>query len=136
MIIRTYSELKTLRTFEDRFQYLKLSGDVGDFTFGGHRYLNQMLYKLPEWKDIRRKVIIRDEGCDLAHPDYLIGGNIYIHHMTPITIEDILERNPCVFDLNNLISCSLSTHNAIHYGDISPREEWKERTKYDTCPWR
>ena len=137
MSTKTYLELMKLPSFEERFEYLKLSGEVGSETFGGHRYLNQWLYKLPEWRSTRREVIIRDNGFDLGHPDFPIGGNIYVHHINPITIEDILERRRCVFDLNNLISTSFDTHNAIHYGieDI-PITTFKERSKYDTCPWR
>lgn len=134
---KSYSELITIPSFEERFDYLKLSGSVGDETFGGHRYLNQWLYKLTEWKSVRREVIVRDNGFDLAHPDYLIGGNIYVHHINPITIEDILEKRRCVFDLDNLISTSFETHNAIHYGasDV-PVVTVTERQRYDTCPWR
>lgn len=137
-IIRLYSELIEIPTFEERFDYLKLSASVGDVTFGGHRYLNQMLYSFPEWKRIRREVILRDEGFDLAHPDFPIRGNIYVHHLNPITADDILERRSCVFDLENLVSTSFDTHNAIHYGDerlIADRVP-VERKKNDTCPWR
>lgn len=137
-IIRTYSELITIPTFEERFQYLKLNGIVGDFTFGGHRQLNQMLYKMPEWKKVRREVILRDEGFDLAHEDFPILGNIYVHHMNPITIDDILERRSCVLDPENLISASLFTHNAIHYGTDEDIKCFiiTERKRNDTCPWR
>lgn len=134
---KTYSELITISSFEERFEYLSLSGIVGDITFGGHRYLNQKLYQSPEWKCIKSKVILRDNGCDLAHEDYPIEGHIYIHHINPISIEDILERRSCVFDLENLISTSSITHNAIHYGseELLPRGPIV-RTKNDTCPWR
>lgn len=134
---KTYSELIKLETFEERFLYLSLTGIVGETTFGGHRYLNQILYKTDEWKSTRREVIYRDGGYDLAHEDYLIVGSIYIHHINPITIDDILERRPCVFDLENLISTSFKTHNAIHYGslDLLPKGPAK-RTKNDTCLWR
>lgn len=135
--IKSYLELIELPSFEDRFEYLKLSGEVGSQTFGGHRYLNQWLYKLPEWRSTRREIIIRDSGFDLGHPDFPIGGNIYVHHINPITIDDILEKRICVFDLNNLISVSFKTHNAIHYGvEEVPVVSIIERTKYDTCPWR
>lgn len=136
-ITKSYLELIKIPTFEERFEYLRLSGEVGDRTFGGHRYLNQWLYKLSEWKSTRREVIIRDNGFDLAHPDFPISGNIYVHHINPITIDDILEKRRCVFDLNNLISVSFKTHNAIHYGvEGIPIVSSTERTKYDTCPWR
>ena len=137
IIYKTYSELIKLETFEERFSYLSLSGIVGETTFGGHRYLNQILYQKDEWKATRREVIYRDGGNDLAIENHPISGSIYIHHINPITIDDILERRPCVFDLENLISTSFKTHNAIHYGteDLIPRGPAK-RTKNDTCPWR
>lgn len=134
---KRYSELITLPTFEERLNYLKLNGVVGDPTFGGHRYLNQALYQCYEWKAARREAIIRDNGCDLAVPGYLIGGPIYIHHINPITIDDVTERRPCVFDLDNLVCVSFKTHNAIHYRGNDPTDQLpKERTKNDTCPWR
>lgn len=134
---KTYSELIKISSFEDRFKYLSLSGTVGETTFGGHRYLNQILYQTDKWKSVRRKVIIRDNGCDLAHKDYVISGSIYIHHIKPITIEDILEERSSVFDLENLISTSFRTHNAIHYGseNLLP-EKYTERKQNDTCLWR
>lgn len=136
-IIKCYSELMKISKFEDRFEYLKLNGFVGDTTFGGRRYLNQILYKTSEWKNIRREVIIRDDGYDLGHEDYPIVGHIYIHHINPITIDDILERRHCVFDLENLISTSHKTHNAVHYGNEEqlPKGPAK-RSKNDTCLWR
>lgn len=137
MAIKRYSELIQIPTFEERFEYLKLNGIVGDFTFNGHRYLNQRLYRSNEWKPIRRRVIIRDQGCDLAQEGYEIAGQILIHHINPITIDDIVERRPCVFDLENLVCTSLNTHNAIHYSDeeILPKG-LIIRTKNDTCLWR
>lgn len=134
---KTYSELSTINTFEDRLKYLMLNGRVSDLTFNGHRYLNQRLYKCQEWKDIRKRVIIRDNGCDLACDGYEIINGMSVHHINPITIEDILERRPCVFDLENLITVSFSTHNAIHYGveDQFPKG-MVVRTKNDTCLWR
>lgn len=133
---RSYSELIAIESFKDRLTYLREKGLVGDQTFGGHRYLNQMLYCCPEWRSIRRKVILRDGGLDLAHPDYLIGGRIYVHHMNPITVEDILNRSRKVFDMENLVSCSFDTHNAIHYGSDIPKESFAIRKENDTCPWR
>lgn len=134
---KSYSILIRFNNFEDRFEYLSLLGLVGDITFGGHRYLNQMLYQSEEWKSTRREVILRDKGCDLAHGDFPINGSIYIHHINPITIDDILERHPCVFDLDNLICTSFKTHNAIHYGRIDELSRGLvERRKNDTCPWR
>lgn len=134
---KSYSELIEKDSFEDRFDYLSLIGYVGETTFGGHRYLNQMLYQSEKWKRTRREIILRDNGCDLAHEDYIIHGSIYIHHINPITIDDILKERPCVFDLENLICTTFRTHNAIHYGskDLLPRGP-ANRKKNDTCPWR
>lgn len=134
---KRYSELVLIPSFIDRYEYLKIGGSVGYSTFGSHRYLNQMLYKCEDWKLTRRDVIIRDNGCDLGDPDHPILGMILVHHIEPITIDDIISRRPCVFDLDNLISTSLNTHNAIHYGDknLLPTN-YVERTKNDTCPWR
>lgn len=135
--MRTYSELILLPTFEERFQYLKLGGTVGQITFGYERYLNQLLYSSDEWKRCRRKVIIRDLGCDLACEGYELQDKILIHHMNPITVDDILQRNPRVFDLENLICTSHNTHNAIHYGDESLLLRAPIiRTKNDMCPWK
>ena len=136
--IRTYSELITLPTFEDRYEYLKLNGKIGEETFGFDRYINQQLYQRSQkWKSIRDKVIIRDNGCDLSMEGYEIWGKIIIHHMNPITIEDIERESNFVFNPEYLISTSLNTHNAIHYGDENLLIKAPiERTKYDTCPWR
>lgn len=134
---KTYSELIKIKSFEDRFEYLSLHGIVGKETFGGYRHINQVLYQTDKWKSTRREVIFRDNGCDLAHLDFLIHGSIYIHHLNPITIDDILEERPCVFDLENLVSTTFRTHNAIHYGtkDLLPKAP-VERRKNDTCLWR
>lgn len=136
--IRTYSELITLPTFEDRYEYLKLNGKIGEETFGFDRYINQQLYQRSQkWKSVRDKVIIRDNGCDLSMEGYEIWGKIIIHHMNPITIEDIERESDFVFNQEYLISTSLNTHNAIHYGDENLLIKAPiERTKYDTCPWR
>lgn len=135
--IRTYSELITIPTFEERFEYLKLNGSVGLETFGRDRYLNQILYNSPEWRRFRPEIIVRDNGCDLACEGYEIFGKILIHHINPITAQDILNRNPKVFDPENVITTVHNTHNAIHYGDenlliTAPIE----RSRNDTCPWR
>ena len=114
---RTYNELILLQTFEERFDYLRLNGQCSEITFGGHRLLNQMLYRSPQWQEVRRRVIIRDNGCDLGIKDRPINDQILIHHINPITIEQVTNFDPCIFDLNNLISVSKKTHNAIHYGD-------------------
>lgn len=134
---KRYSELITISTYEERFKYLQLKGAVGNDTFGYDRYLNQILYNSPEWKRLRNQIIIRDNGRDLGCEGYEIYGRILIHHMNPITVEDIVSRDPIVFDPENLICVSHNTHNAIHYGDenlliMAP----VERTKNDTCPWR
>ena len=134
---KTYSELITLPTFIDRFRYLQLGGQVGVETFGYDRYLNQMLYRTTEWKRFRNEIIIRDNGCDLACEGYEIIGKILIHHINPISVEDVLLRDTKVFDPENVISTTLNTHNAIHYGDESLLiTEPIERKPNDTCPWR
>lgn len=137
MIPRTFSELSKLKTFEDRFQYLRLDGIVGEETFGFDRYLNQILYQSNEWKRCRRDIIIRDNGCDLGCEGFEVHGRILIHHINPITVDDIVKRNPKVFDPENLILTSHNTHQAIHYGneDLLIRAP-VERSKNDTCPWR
>lgn len=134
---RTYLELITLKTLHERYEYLKLSSSVGAETFGPNRYLNQVLYTSPEWKRLRSKVIVRDEGCDLGCSEYPIHGKIYIHHINPISIEDIKHRSASLFDMNNLICVSFDTHQAIHYGDsnLLPKE-LITRTQNDTIPWR
>lgn len=137
MNIRTYSELVKMDSFEERFEYLKLNGEVGKETFGFDRYLNQAFYKSPEWRAVRDKVIIRDCGCDLAMTGYEIRGKILIHHMNPITKEDILRRSEFLLNPEYLICTIKSTHDAIHYGDESLLMKAPiERTKNDTCPWR
>lgn len=135
--IRTYSELIRLPTFEERYRYLRLSGSVGRETFGFDRYLNQIFYRSPEWRSVRDFVIVRDNGCDLGIDGREIHERIIIHHMNPITIEDIERRSDYLLDPEFLISTIHSTHNAIHYGDeslliLAP----VERSPYDTCPWR
>lgn len=135
--MRTYTELCTLKTFEERYEYLKLGGAVGKETFGFDRYLNQALYQSPEWKQIRRKVILRDDGCDLGLRYYPIGYKIYIHHMNPITQVDILERSDILLNPEYLICVSHRTHNAIHYGDSSLLPQAPiERRPNDQVPWR
>lgn len=139
MIIRTYSELITLPTFEERFEYLRLGGKVGEDTFGFDRYLNQMFYRSDYWRDIRDEVIIRDHGCDLGVLEREIpeGVNILVHHMNPITKYDILNKTVYLVEPEYLISTIDITHRAIHYGDSSLLiSNPIERKKYDTCPWR
>lgn len=135
MILKTYSELSKLKTFEDRFQYLRLDGIVGEETFGFDRYLNKILYQSDEWKRCRRDIIIRDNGCDLGCEGFEVHGRILIHHINPITVDDIVNRNPKVFDPENLILTSHNKHQAVHYGneDLLIRAP-VERSKNDTCP--
>ena len=136
-MIRTYSELITLPTFEERYQYLRLDGTVGTETFGFDRYLNQVFYRSQRWKSIRDFVIIRDNGCDLGVEGHTIHGKILIHHMNPITIEDIEKESDFLIDPEYLISTILNTHNAIHYGDESLLITAPVvRSRNDTCPWR
>ena len=136
MSFKRYSELIELPSFKERYEYLKLGGVVGNTTFSGHRYLNQRLYRSPEWKKIRDLVIIRDNGFDMACDGYPIVGKVLVHHMNPITIGDIVEGNPLVFDMENLICVSSDTH-AIHYGDADLLQgDPIVRTKNDTCLWR
>lgn len=137
MSIKCYSELITLPTFIERYRYLKIGGRVGAATFGHDRYLNQLLYHSGEWLEFRDSIIIRDKGCDLAVPEFELHERILVHHIDPITVEDVLNRHPKVFDPENTISTSLNTHNAIHYGDESKLAILPiERTPNDTCPWR
>ena len=135
--IKTYSELIMIPTFEDRYEYLKLGGQVGVETFGFDRYLNQAFYKSDEWLSVRDYVIARDNGCDLGVEGYEIYGRILIHHMNPITKEDILQRSKFLLDPEYLITTVKRTHDAIHYGNDSIIFEAPiERRKNDTCPWR
>ena len=137
MVIKTYSKLITLPTFEERYEYLKLGGKVGEYTFGFDRYLNQMFYKTEEWIRIRNQVIVRDNGCDLGIEGREIYGRIIVHHMNPITMTDLINRSPLILDPEYLISTVKSTHDAIHYGDINSLiKDPIERSKNDTCPWR
>lgn len=137
MTIRTYSELSAIQTYEGRFDYLKLSGKVGAETFGRDRFLNQMLYSSSKWKSLRDKVIIRDNGFDMGLEGYEIAGKILIHHMNPITIEDIMSESAYVFNPEFLISVAYNTHNAIHYGDKSllVPSSFVERKPGDTKLW-
>ena len=136
-IIRCYSELIELPTFEDRYFYLKLDGRVGEETFGFDRYLNQIFYKSDEWLSVRDRVIVRDLGCDLGIKDREIHGRIMVHHMNPITKEDILSKSKYLLDPEYLICTTKNTHDAIHYSDDSILiKELINRTKNDTCPWR
>ena len=136
--IKTYSELVTFPTFEERFKYLKLSdGRVGEDTFGYDRYLNQQFYKTREWRNLRDSLIVRDNGCDLGVDGYEIYGRIIIHHLNPISKNDILYRTDFLTNPEYLICTTHNTHNAIHYGDENLLAKGPiERTVNDTCPWR
>lgn len=140
-MMKTYSELVRFETFEERLDYLYLGDNkIGDTTFGGHRYLNQDLYRSAEWARARRNVIVRDMGCDMGLSDFPIPNRskIIIHHINPISIQDLLDHNPMVFDLDNLISVSFNTHQMIHYGTESRRNLMKldgNRSPNDTKLW-
>lgn len=135
--LRTYSELKQLKTFEERYEYLKLEGQVGADTFGFDRYLNQVFYKSPEWQSVRNEVIVRDHGCDLGIEGREIHTKILVHHMNPISKEDILQRSDILLNPEYLITTVKRTHDAIHYGDADTLiKDPIERTANDTCPWR
>lgn len=137
MNAKSYSELSKLDTFEERFRYLQLKGAVAEETFGFDRYLNQKFYNSKEWKSIRDFVILRDNGCDLGIDGYEIYGKILIHHMNPIRIKDIENSSDFLMDPEYLITTTLHTHNAVHYGDESLiLTAPVERSKNDTCPWR
>lgn len=137
MLLKSYRNLILLPTILDRFEYLRIKANVGDPTFGFDRFINQDFYQSREWRQVRMKVIARDEGCDLGMPDYPIGGKVIIHHINPITADDIENASDLLFDLDNLICVSESTHNAIHFGDetLLPAEPIIRRPG-DTCPWR
>lgn len=135
--MRTYSELILLPTFEERFEYLRLSGSVGAKTFGSDRYLNQLFYNSEVWKAVRRKIIIRDDGCDLAMDGYEIADRIIIHHMNPITLEELVHGSNSVIDPEFLICVSYRTHRAIHYSDAKQTPQVPiQRHPGDTVPWR
>lgn len=136
---KMYTDLIKLNTFEKRFEYLRLKGKVGKETFGVDRYLNQLLYSSTNWKQFRNRIILRDKGCDLAFPNYEIHDRIYIHHINPITIEDVENNSPSIFDPDNVVCCSFDVHNAIHFNKdllglrtVIP----VERKPNDTCLWK
>lgn len=136
-MIRTYQELRRLRTFEERFDYLRLRGSLGKETFGYDRYLNQRFYRSTEWRRVRREVIIRDNGCDLGVDGYGIHTGLFIHHMNPITAQDLSNQNPDILDSEFLITVTHDTHNAIHYGqDPLQNHTLIVRTPNDLAPWR
>ena len=136
-MIRCYNDLIQLKTFEERFQYLKIHGKVGEETFGLDRYINQQLYKSQKWRSTRSRIIIRDDGCDLGIDGRQLDDYIVVHHMNPIALEDIEEERDIVFDPDYLICCSTRTHRAIHFGDenLLIRDPVVRRPN-DTCLWR
>lgn len=136
--IKTYSELIQIPSFIERYRYLRLGGKAGEITFGNERYLNQVFYRSPEWKRFRREILIRDEGCDLGVEGYSIIGTPIIHHLNPITMDDITNRTEAILDPENVITVSIRTHNAIHYGDeeLLTIDDIIERKPNDTIPWR
>lgn len=137
-ILKRYSELILLPTFKERYEYLKLGGIIGSETFGFDRYLNQSFYKTKEWESIRNYIIVRDNGCDLGVPGMEIRGKIIVHHVNPISMDDIVKHSDWILDPEFLISTSMDTHNAIHYGseDIVACKTFVERTPNDTTLWR
>ena len=137
MIIKKYQEMVKLKTFEERFLYLKLHGDVGFPTFGPERELNQRFYQSKEWRNLRNQVIVRDNGCDLAFPEMELLDKIYIHHINPILPDDFSNNTNKLFDLNNLVCVSFNTHQAIHYGnnDFTKISGLSERKPNDTRLW-
>lgn len=136
-MIRTYTEMTSFNSFMDRFRYLKLSGIIGEDTFGFDRYLNQAFYKSQEWRRFRNQIILRDNGCDLACDGFEIGGMIIIHHLNPISKDDILQHSDFLMNPEYAVCVSFNTHNAIHYGDESLLvSEPVIRRPNDTCPWK
>ena len=136
--MKRYSEVILLPTFEERFEYLKLGGQVGYDTFGSHRYLNQVFYNSPEWKKFRRDIFIRDAGCDLGIEGLSYEYGLLVHHLNPITIEDVINRSPLLLDPENAITTVSRTHKAIHYGSFDALEMpfADSRRPFDTIPWR
>lgn len=136
-MLKTFSKLSRLKSFEERYEYLRLGGIVGEETFGGSRYLNQEFYTSAKWRRTRRGILLRDDGLDLGSEEFEIPGLIVVHHINPITDDDILEDRDCLYDPENLISCSDNTHRAIHFGDSKLLPKILiERTPGDTCPWK
>lgn len=134
--IKSYAEMRTLETYEERLEYLYIGDKVGRPTFGADRQLNQLLYWSREWRSVRDQVIIRDQGCDLGVEGCELNRGI-VHHINPITKDDIVNRDPKVFDMNNLVYVSLSSHNYIHFGLAQNRQNgYQERRPNDTCPWK
>lgn len=133
---RSYSVLSKLKTYDERLNYLLCHSRIGDETFAENRPFNQAFYRSQEWKRARRDAIARDNGCELGIQELEIRGPIYVHHLNPITMDDIQSGSPALFDLDNLICCSYETHKEIHYGSKKNHEEYHERSPNDTCPWK
>ena len=135
---KSYSELLSFPTFEERFRYLEIGGIVGERSFGGNRYLNQRFYQSYEWRKLRYYIITRDEGCDLGIDGFQLRWKITVHHINPVSEQNILRADPCVLDPENLICVSYTTHKAIHYGDLALAQTETPilRRPYDTCPWK
>lgn len=134
-MIKKYSEVIQLNTFRERYDYLRFHSSIGEQTFGSDRHINQILYKSRTWRRTRERIIIRDSGLDLAMDGYVIFDNIIVHHINPVTVDDILNGEPNVYDPQNLICVSFETHNAIHFGNDLREVKIITRTKNDTCPW-
>lgn len=136
MLYRTYGELSLIEDYEERFDYLRIGGEVGGRTFGADRHLNQSFYRSREWKDLRQYIIARDNGCDMGHSDFPILGQIIVHHINPLSAEEVTRGGESLFDPNNLVCVSHATHNAIHYGDkeMLPKP-YLERQSGDTKLW-
>lgn len=134
--VRTYSELRRFDTFEERYEYLRLGGGVGESTFGFDRYINQAFYRSTLWKQVRNQVIVRDNGCDLGIPDRPINGSLLVHHINPMTADDIKHGEDWILNPEYLITTTNDTHNAIHYGDQSIlRKQFRPRQAGDTKLW-
>lgn len=137
MKLKSYRNLILLSTFEERYEYLKIQGVVGESLFGFDRYMNQEFYTSREWRQFRNRIIARDEGCDLGLRDFPIGGQVIIHHINPLVIADFENSSDALFDPDNVICVSYNTHQAIHFGDETLLPSGPlERRPFDTCPWR
>lgn len=138
--MRTYTELMSIPDYMERYRYLRLGGKVGEETFGWERYLNQDFYRSKVWRDFRREIIIRDNGCDLAHFDHPFGQGeiVFLHHINPVKVEDIVNHTELLLDPENVVSVRKRTHDAIHYGDESLIAEFEyiPRSPNDTCSWK
>lgn len=136
LLVKSYHQMLQYEDFTERFEYLKLRGNIGEMTFGSHRYVNQNFYTSKRWQSVRSQVIIRDNGCDMACENYPIGGIIHIHHINPVTLEMFENDDPCLYDLNNLVCVSSQVHRAIHYGtSVMELQDYVPRKPGDTKLW-